>query len=164
VALKLLYPHAADRDFGRRLRLERRALAQLDHPNIAHLLDWGTTADGAPFLAMEYVDGLPVDEYCREEKCDITARLHLFLQICDAAEHAHCNLIVHRDLKPANIFVKHDGTVKLLDFGIAKLLSADDTMHVTAAPRLTPAYASPEQVRGDAITTATDVYSLGAVL
>jgi tetratricopeptide (TPR) repeat protein len=164
VALKLLYAYAADRDFGRRLLLERRALAQLDHPNIAHLLDWGQSAEGAPFLAMEYVDGLPVDEYCRERQCDIPGRLRLFLQICDAVEHAHRNLVVHRDIKPANVFVKEDGTVKLLDFGIAKLLSADDAVTVTAASRLTPAYASPEQVRGGAITTASDVYSLGVLL
>ncbi len=164
VALKLLYSYAADRDFGHRLQLERRALAQLDHPNIAHLLDWGKTAEGAPFLAMEYVDGLPVDEYCRGLKCDIMARLHLYLQICDAVQHAHRNLIVHRDIKPANIFVNKDGMVKLLDFGIAKLLRTGGGVTVTAAPRLTPAYASPEQVRGDAITIATDVYSLGIVL
>lgn len=164
VALKLLYPYDADRGFGRRLRLERRALAQLDHPNIAHLLDWGNTADGAPFLAMEYVDGLRVDQYCRDRRRDIPSRLRIFLQICDAVEHAHRNLIVHRDIKPANIFVNQDGTVKLLDFGIAKLLQADDAATVTTAPRLTPAYASPEQVRGNPITTATDVYSLGVVL
>ncbi len=163
VPLKLLYPSSAGRDFAGRLRLERRALAQLDHPNIAHLLDWGQAEDGAPFLAMEYVDGAPVDEYCRMRDCDITGRLHLFLQICDAVEHAHRHLIVHRDIKPANVFVNRDGMVKLLDFGIAKLL-ADDAATVTAGPRLTPAYASPEQVRGEAMTTATDVYSLGVLL
>ncbi len=164
VALKLLDRYAADREFGRRLQSERRALAQLDHPNIAHLLDWGKTAAGSPFLVMEYVDGLPVDEYCRKQQTNITGRLHLFLQICDSVEHAHRNLIVHRDLKPTNIFVNRDGTVKLLDFGIAKLLGANDAATVTAASRLTPAYASPEQVRGHAITTATDVFSLGVVL
>ena len=164
VALKLLDRYAADREFGRRLQSERRALAQLDHPNIAHLLDWGKTAAGAPFLVMEYVDGLPVDEYCRKQQTNITARLHLFLQICDAVEHAHRNLIVHRDLKPTNIFVNRGGTVKLLDFGIAKLLGENEAATVTVAPRLTPAYASPEQIRGNSITTATDVFSLGVVL
>ncbi len=164
VALKLLDCYAADREFGRRVQAERHALAQLNHSNIAHLLDWGKTAAGAPFLVMEYVDGLPVDEYCRKQQTNIPGRLHLFLQICDAVEHAHHNLIVHRDLKPTNIFVNQDGAVKLLDFGIAKLLGASDAAIVTAASRLTPAYASPEQVRGHAITTATDVFSLGVVL
>jgi len=163
VALKLLNAHAADRDFGRRVRLERRALAQLDHPNIAHLTDWGESAAG-PFLAMEYVDGAPIDQDCRERNRDTRARLRLFLQVCDAVEHAHRNLIVHRDLKPGNILVKHDGTVKLLDFGIAKLLNAEDGATATVSPRLTPAYASPEQVRGEGISTATDVYSLGVIL
>jgi tetratricopeptide (TPR) repeat protein len=163
VALKLLYTYAADRDFESRLRLERRALAQLDHPNIAHLLDWGS-GENHPFLVTEYVDGLPIDEYCREQKCDLRSRLGLFLQICDAVEHAHHHLIVHRDLKPANILVKQDGTVKLLDFGIAKLLRGDGAVTITAALRMTPAYASPEQVRGDAITTASDIYSLAIVL
>jgi tetratricopeptide (TPR) repeat protein len=164
VALKLLYTYAPDRDFESRLRLERRALAQLNHPNIAHLLDWGRGAENRPFLVTEYVDGLPVDEYCREQQCDLPRRLELFLQICDAVEHAHHHLIVHRDLKPANILVKQDGTVKLLDFGIAKLLRGDESITVTAAQRMTPAYASPEQVRGEAITTSSDIYSLGVVL
>jgi tetratricopeptide (TPR) repeat protein len=164
VALKLLYTYAPDRDFESRLRLERRALAELNHPNIAHLLDWGSGAENRPFLVTEFVDGLPVDEYCRERLPSLRRRLGLFLQICDAVEHAHHHLVVHRDLKPANILVKQDGTVKLLDFGIAKLLRGDGAITVTAAPRMTPAYASPEQVRGEAITTASDIYSLAVVL
>jgi eukaryotic-like serine/threonine-protein kinase len=146
------------------IQRELRALARLDHPHIVRLLNWGTVPGGLLYLAIEYVDGQTITQYCAEKRLGLADRLALFQQVCEAVEHAHKNLVVHRDLKPANIFVKHDGTVKLLDFGIAKLLSADDTLTVTAAPHLTPAYASPEQVRGDAIATATDVYSLGAVL
>jgi tetratricopeptide (TPR) repeat protein len=146
---------------------ERQILANLDHPYIARLLDAGTTPDGRPFFAMDYVEGLPVDVFCRQHGFDIKARCRLFLKICDAVSYAHRNLVVHRDLKPANIFILGDGTPKLLDFGVAKLLSAEaeaDLTRTTIPRPFTPEYASPEQARGHAVTTATDIYSLGAVL
>ncbi len=148
---------------------ERGILARLTHPNIARLLDGGVAEDGRPFLAMEYVDGTPITEYCDEHGLDVDARLRLFLDACAAVAYAHRNLVVHRDLKPSNILVARDGRVKLLDFGIAKLLEPDTEMGgptptVTGFQMLTPEYAAPEQVRGEPVTTATDVYGLGAVL
>ena len=152
-----------------RFLVERQILARLRHPNIANLLDGGITPDGRPYLVMEYVDGRPMDEYCREEGLDLNARLELMRTVCAAVQHAHNNLVVHRDLKPSNILVTGDGTVKLMDFGIAKLL--EDDGEVGAAPRtmpgiqvLTPGYAAPEQITGDPVTTATDVFGLGLVL
>jgi serine/threonine protein kinase len=149
-----------------RFRHERQILANLDHPYIARLIDGGTTADGRPFFAMEYIEGRPVDAFCAEHALDTDARCRLFLRICEAISHAHRNLVVHRDLKPGNIFVTSDGTPKLLDFGVAKLLGGDgrwgETLPTMQRP-FTPEYASPEQVRGLPITTATDVYSLGVV-
>jgi non-specific serine/threonine protein kinase/serine/threonine-protein kinase len=152
-----------------RFRVERQILAALDHPNIARLLDGGRTEEGFPYLVMELVDGVPIDAYCDANKYSIDERLRLFRTVCGAVEFAHENLVVHRDLKPANILVTREGTPKLLDFGIAKLLSPES---FPSAPEqtigfmrmLTPEYASPEQMRGDNITTATDVYSLGVVL
>jgi hypothetical protein len=146
-----------------RFQQERRILALLSHPNIAHILDGGQTPSGLPYLLMEYVPGQPIDQFCDEQKLDLRRRLELFLKVCDAVEHAHRNLVVHRDLKPSNILVTENGVPKLLDFGIAKFV---DPAHVEVASTrlLTPEYASPEQVRGDPITTATDVYSSGAVL
>ena len=151
-----------------RFRHERQILAGLEHPNIARLLDGGTTPDGRPYFVMEYILGQPIDVYCRERLLDVSAKLRLFLQVCEAVSYAHQSLIVHRDLKPGNILVTADGVPKLLDFGVAKLLSpgADPGFTATALPSgpLTPEYASPEQVRGLPVTTASDVYALGVVL
>ncbi len=152
-----------------RFRSERQILATLEHPNIAKLLDGGTTDDGRPYLVMELIDGLPIDTYAATKRLTVRNRLRLVIKVCRAVQFAHQNLVVHRDLKPANILITSDGEPKLLDFGIAKLLSPDDfpqTVQATGPGFLpmTPAYASPEQVRGDAITTATDVYAFGVLL
>jgi non-specific serine/threonine protein kinase/serine/threonine-protein kinase len=153
------------RDTGRFLA-ERQILASLEHPNICRLLDGGELESGRPFLVMELVEGLPIDRYCDERRLSVTARLALFRQVCAGAQHAHQHLVVHRDLKPGNILVTADGTPKLLDFGIAKLLQPELDARVTATgvTPMTPAFASPEQVRQEPITTASDVFSLGAVL
>ncbi|HEX8422339.1 MAG TPA: protein kinase, partial [Pyrinomonadaceae bacterium] len=148
---------------------ERRALAALDHPNIARLLDGGATDDGLPYIIMEHVEGRDIDRYCDEHRLSIEARLRLFLDVCAGVSHAHQSLIVHRDIKPSNILVTTDGTPKLLDFGIAKILNpslADAPFEhtATALRMLTPDYASPEQVRGERVTTVSDVYSLGVLL
>ncbi|MBI3932801.1 MAG: serine/threonine protein kinase [Acidobacteria bacterium] len=150
----------------RHFRRERQILAGLEHAHIAHLLDGGTTEDGLPYFVMEYVEGQPIDRYCDGHGLTVTDVLVLFQQACDAVQHAHRNLVVHRDLKPSNILVTADGLVKLLDFGIAKLLNPELSGEAPTATGLamTPEYASPEQVRGEPITTATDVYSLGVVL
>src|SRR5262249_17371421 len=141
-------------------------LANLDHPNIARLIDGGLTASGIPYFVMEYVEGAPVTHYCRDRNLKVAARLQLFAGVCDAVQYAHQNLVVHRDLKPSNILLTDDGLPKLLDFGIAKLLAADpaDAPTQTVMHLFTPCYAAPEQISGGAITTATDVYSLGVVL
>lgn len=146
-----------------RFRHERQILAGLEHPNIARLLDGGTTEDGIPYLVMELVNGTPIDEYCRTHRLDVSSRLKLFLQVCAAVQYAHQRLVIHRDIKPGNILVTEEGVPKLLDFGIAKILDPDASSEATLSP-LTPQYASPEQIRGEPITTATDVYSLGVVL
>lgn len=157
-----------DQDRIRRFRAERQILATLDHPNIARLLDGGATTDGLPYLVMEHVEGTPIDEYCRASQLGVPERLRLFATVCDAVIHAHRHLIIHRDIKPTNILVTADGTPKLLDFGIAKLLDTDDpdlAMDTMTGMRvLTPDYAAPEQVRGQPVTTATDVYALGVLL
>lgn len=147
-----------------RFRQERQILANLEHPNIARLLDGGETQTGLPYLVLEYVDGVPVTEYCDQRGLGRRQRIELFLSICAAVDAAHQQLIVHRDLKPANILVTGDGTPKLLDFGIAKLLDAESSRTVTGVQAMTPQYASPEQVRGRAIGTTSDVYSLGVIL
>ena len=167
VALKLI--REVDADLQARVVAERQILASLEHPNIGRLLDGGVTPDGRPFLVMEYVDGLPIDLYCDRMRLSIRERLTLFLTVLRAVEHAHRNLVVHRDLKPSNILVTPSGEVKLLDFGIAKILNPNLGGPSTPPTRdrdraLTPEYASPEQVRGEAITTAADLYSLGVVL
>jgi serine/threonine-protein kinase len=168
VAVKLIKRGLDTDEIISRFRNERQILANLEHPNIARLLDGGATDDGLPFLVMEYVEGLPLTEFCEEKNLDLETRLKLFLEVCAAVQHAHRNLIVHRDLKPSNILVSEDKTPKLLDFGIAKLLTptADFATGRTATNFnvMTPEYASPEQVRGETVTTATDVYSLGVVL
>jgi serine/threonine-protein kinase len=149
-----------------RFRQERQILARLEHPCIARLIDGGLDADGVPYLAMEYVEGVPITDYARDRGLDVAARLRLFLRVCEAVQYAHQNLIVHRDLKPSNIFVATDGAPKLLDFGIAKVLTTTEPGDATqtVARLLTPDYAAPEQFTGGAITTATDVYALGVVL
>ncbi len=150
-----------------RFRSERQILANLDHPNIARLLDGGITEDGLPYLVMEYVNGVRVDDYCRVNKLGTKQRLELFYTVCTAVEYAHKNLVVHRDIKPANILVTAEGFPKLLDFGIAKLLDPEGgnlAPTLTSERMMTPDYASPEQVRGDQVTTSTDVYALGVLL
>jgi len=168
VALKLIRdgrratPHSQ-----KRFLFERRILARLQHPNIARLLDAGVTEEGLPFFAMEYVEGTSITAYCQTRRLTIDERLALFLQVCKAVQYAHHNLIIHRDLKPSNVLVSNDGTVSLLDFGIAKLLEEDDEGDVlthTGVRLMTPEYASPEQVRGEPVTMASDVYGLGVLL
>jgi len=168
VAIKLMHP-AMGFSQGLLLRFsaERQILANLNHANIARLLDGGMTSDGIPYLAMEYIEGVPIDQYCYQNKLSVPARLKLFHTVCDAVAYAHKNLVVHRDIKPGNILVTSEGVPKLLDFGIAKLLDAEGsgTLRTRTSERLmTLEYASPEQIRGDAITTATDVYALGVLL
>jgi len=165
VALKVVRASDSE-EVLRYFRRERQILAGLEHPNIARLLDGGTTDDGLPYFVMEHVEGVPIDRYCDEHKLPVPERLRLFEAVCSAVQHAHRSLVVHRDLKPSNILVTSEGIPKLLDFGIAKLLNpgvagglSQDTVLA-----MTPEYASPEQVRGRAITTATDVYSLGVIL
>ena len=156
---------------ARRMARERQALAQLDHPHIARLLDGGTTPDAAPYLVMEFIDGEAIDKYCEHEQLDLRERVALVRGVCAAVQSAHQRLLIHRDIKPSNILVTRDGTPKLLDFGIARLLEASteggsqpqDVTHATAL-LFTPRYASPEQVRGQAVTVATDVYGLGLLL
>ena len=149
-----------------RFSAERQILANLNHPNIARLLDAGITGEGTPYLVMEYIDGHHIDDFCRRNKLGPTEILKLFLSACSAVEYAHKNLIIHRDIKPANIIVDPSGTPKLLDFGIAKLLDAEGGNALTRVTEriMTPEYASPEQARGDQVTTATDVYALGVLL
>ena len=138
--------------------------AKLTHPNIAAILDTGTTDDGIPYIVMEYVEGQPIDWFCREQHLGLTARLKLFNKTCEAVGHAHQNLIVHRDIKPSNILVSRDGVPKLLDFGISKPLDSEDGRDTTLINAMTPEYASPEQINGAKVTTATDIYSLGVIL
>jgi eukaryotic-like serine/threonine-protein kinase len=169
VALKMIKPGRETGVVLRRFRYEREILAGLDHPHIAALYDGGVTDDGHPYFAMEFVEGEPIDRYCAQRGLNLGQRLALFESVCAAVQHAHRNLVVHRDLKPGNILVTTDGTVKLLDFGIAKLLrdgTGDEHTGVTETGfhAMTADYASPEQVRGAPITTASDVYSLGVVL
>ncbi len=167
VAVKVMKAGPQATGLLNRFRNERQILAQLDHPNIARLIDGGTTAAGQLYYVMEYVEGVPLTAYCREHRLSIRARLDLFSTICTAVSYAHRNLIIHRDLKPANILVTADGTPKLLDFGLAKVfhdVPEAEQLTVSLAPMMTPGYASPEQVRGRHLTTATDVYSLGVVL
>jgi serine/threonine protein kinase/Tfp pilus assembly protein PilF len=169
VAIKLVSGGVVSRQVQTRLRTERQILATLDHPNIARLLDGGTTAEGIPYLVLEYVEGEPIDTYCDTHRLSIGARLQLFRVVCSAVQSAHRNLIVHRDLKPSNILVTADGTPKLLDFGIAKLLDVRQTSHTIAMTQadvriMTPDHASPEQIRGELVTTASDVYVLGVLL
>jgi tetratricopeptide (TPR) repeat protein/predicted Ser/Thr protein kinase len=164
VALKVARLGLAGDEAVRRFLAERRILAGLEHPHIARLLDGGVTAEGLPFFAMEYVEGVPIGDYCDSRDLSLSRRIELFLGVCAAVDHAHRRLVVHRDLKPSNILVTASGDVKLLDFGIAKLLGDDDEGTRTLERHLTPAYAAPEQIRGKRVTTATDVWALGVVL
>src|SRR5688572_23319250 len=167
VALKLLRPGLADPNLRLRFTRERQILARLAHPHIARLLDAGVSADHQPYLALDYIEGEPITDYCRNRKLSLDSRLHLFTQICAAVSHAHANLIVHRDLKPSNILVSPAGEVRLLDFGIAKLLDMEQASpeHTRTGVRaFTLHYAAPEQIRGEPVSTMTDVYSLGVVL
>jgi serine/threonine-protein kinase len=169
VAVKMLRPGVESDLALRRFHYERHVLAQLDHPGIAALLDAGQSATGEPFLVMEYVDGVPITEWCRHKRRTLRQRVVLFLQVCEAVQHAHRMLVVHRDLKPGNILVTGDGTVKLLDFGIARLLRegegvADLPATQGGARVHTPEYAAPEQVRGLSVGPAADIYALGGIL
>lgn len=164
VALKIMAGHLAGPEFLRKFETERQFLASLNHHNIIRLLDGGVSSDGDPYLIAEYVEGQTIDRHCDDRKLDVAARIRIFLQVCDAVEYAHRNLIVHRDLKPGNILVNGEGTVKLLDFGTASLMAGQADPTVTRVRACTPRYASPEQLRGEHLTTATDIYSLGVVL
>jgi eukaryotic-like serine/threonine-protein kinase len=168
-AVKLLNLSLLNRAGTDRFKREGSALARLTHPNIARLIDAGVTGEGQPHLVLEYVEGEPIDRWCEARALDVDARVRLFLQVVDAVAHAHSKLILHRDLKPPNILVTPEGQVKLLDFGIAKLLD-DEHPHTSSAltkfpgHAFTPEYAAPEQVQGAEVTTATDVYALGVLL
>jgi serine/threonine protein kinase len=166
VAIKTIWRGADSDVLLQRFRSERQILASLQHPNIAGLIDGGATAEGTPWLAMEYVDGVAIDAYCDQHQLSIAQRLDLFRQVCAAVQYAHSRLVIHRDLKPTNVLVTNDGTVKLLDFGVSKLLgnTEDGTLTSAGLSPFTAAYAAPEQAEGTSISTATDVYALGALL
>ena len=166
VAIKLIKRGFDTDDIVRRFRHERQILAALDHPHITRLLDGGATDDGLPYLVMDFVEGRPLVKYCREEQLSLTERLRLFLHVCSAVTYAHQNLVIHRDIKPSNIIVTADGLPKLLDFGIAKLITPEstETLGRSGAQMMTPEYASPEQVLGLPVSTAADIYSLGVLL
>ena len=168
VAIKVLKRGTDTEEVLRRFRAEREIVARLDHPNIARLLDAGTTDDDLPYFVMDYVKGKPLTEYANEHQLSIAERLKLFRVVCGAVSYAHQNLVIHRDLKPGNILVTERGEVRLLDFGIAKLVqpTGAEQRDVTLADLrlLTPEYASPEQVKGEPVTTVSDVYSLGVLL
>jgi non-specific serine/threonine protein kinase/serine/threonine-protein kinase len=166
VALKIIKRGMDTDAIVRRFRTERQILADFKHPNIARLLDGGTTSDGLPYLVMEYVQGQPITTYCDERRLGIDERLALFRTICAAVAYAHQHLVVHRDIKPSNVLVSSDGEPKLLDFGLAKILGSGADAHETETVHrwMTPAFASPEQLRGDRVTTVSDVYSLGVLL
>ncbi|MEM7349410.1 MAG: serine/threonine-protein kinase [Acidobacteriota bacterium] len=164
VAVKVL-TRAPSPQAHQRFRQERQILAQLEHPNIARLIGGGSTRGGLPYLMIEWVDGLPITTWCDRHRASIEQRLELHCEVCSAVQYAHRNLIVHRDLKPSNILVTAEGRIKLLDFGIAKLLAGDPAVDTRTETRwMTPAYASPEQILGRSITTSTDIYSLGVIL
>ena len=168
VAIKLIHPGMDTEWVVRRFRTERRILAGLDHPHIARLYDGGTTDEGVPYFVMEYIEGVPIDRYCDDQRLSTTKRLELFRQVCSAVSFAHQSLVIHRDIKPSNVLVAADGTAKLLDFGIATILQDRETgaaLHTATVQQLmTPEYASPEQVEGRGATTLSDVYALGVML
>jgi len=169
VALKIIKPGMSSDEIIKRFQFERQILARLQHPNIARLYDGGLTDENLPYFTMEYVEGETIDEYCDKNNLSVSERLKLFIKVCGAIQYAHQNLVIHRDLKPWNIIIKKDGTVKLLDFGIAKVFTEDDLPEQAALTRtglhvMTPEYASPEQIKGEPVTTSTDIYSLGLIL
>ncbi len=169
VAIKILKQGVTSEYLLKRFQVERQTLANLQHPNIARLLDGGRTDEGLPYLVMEFIDGIPITEFCNQKKLDIKKRLELFHKICTAVQYAHRNLVIHRDIKPGNILVNEEGNPKLLDFGIAKLIDEDlnepaEGLTRTGMWHLTPEYSSPEQINGEKITTASDIYSLGVLL
>jgi serine/threonine protein kinase len=167
VAIKILRDAWVSPARRERFNAEQRTLAQLNHPSIARLYDADTSPDGTPFFVMEYVEGVPLTEFCKTQKCSIPERLRLFRAVCEAVLYAHQHAVIHRDLKPSNILVKTDGGIRLLDFGIAKHVEnlgelVDQT--ITGLRLMTPAYAAPEQIRGEQVGIQSDVYSLGVVL
>ena len=169
VAIKILKQGLTSEYLVKRFQNERQTLANLQHPNIAKLFDGGKTDEGLPYLVMEYIDGIPITDYCNEHKLNLEERLNLFITVCNAVQYAHQNLVVHRDIKPGNILVNKEGRPKLLDFGVAKLLdtesdSINDGLTKTGMWHLTPDFASPEQIKGERITTSSDIYSLGILL
>ena len=167
VALKRIRAGLESSAIAERFLRERQILARLEHPGIAHLLDGGSTDDGDPYFVLEHVEGVPITVWCEQRSAPLEARIRLMIEVADAVDAAHRQLVVHRDLKPTNILVTASGRVKLLDFGIAKLLVAeafDERQTQVGGQPLTPAYAAPEQILGEAVTTATDVYSMGALL
>src|SRR5262250_340283 len=167
VAVKMVRPDMDTEFILARFRRERQVLGRLDHPNIGRLLDGGTATDGTPYFVMEYIDGDWITRHCKSKTLSVEQRVRLFLHICSAVHYAHLHFVVHRDLKPGNILVDSKGEPKLLDFGICKLLyraAEDDGTKTIGTALLTPQYACPEQVRGEPVTIASDVYSLGAVL
>lgn len=169
VAIKILKHGITSEYLLKRFQIERQTLANLQHQNIARLLDGGRTIDGLPYLVMEFIDGIPITEFCHQKKLSLEEKLKLFREVCTAVQYAHQNLIVHRDLKPGNILVTKNGIPKLLDFGIAKLIDEElvdnnEDLTRTGVWHLTPEYASPEQIKGEKITTASDIYSLGVLL
>jgi len=169
VAIKVLRQGYGTRSLLKRFKVETQILASLDHPNIARLLDAGSSGEGQPYLVMEHIQGQPIDDYCKQHKLGLRARLDLFRTLCGAVQYVHQHLMVHGDLKCSNVLVSENGTVKLLDFGIARLLNPVPAPNpgdpkLTGFLAMTPEYASPEQIRGGPITTASDVYSLGVVL
>ncbi|MEO8012026.1 MAG: serine/threonine-protein kinase, partial [Dokdonella sp.] len=164
-ALKLMRVSSDPAGLRRRFLRERQILASLDHPHIARLLDGGVSPAGEPYFALEFIDGEPLTGYVAANSTELAERLRLFLEVCSAVQFAHRQLVVHCDIKPSNVIVNRDGVAKLLDFGIARLLGSESqTVAETQTLSLTPAYAAPEQLRGEAITTAADVYALGALL
>ena len=170
VAVKLLNVSLIGRAGEERFRREGSILARLTHPNIARLTDAGVSTSGQPYIVLEYVDGERIDQYCDARRLGVEQRLRLFLDVCAAVARAHANLVVHRDIKPSNVLVAKDGQVKLLDFGIAKLIEEETgSGEASALTReggraLTPEFAAPEQLTGGAVTTATDVHALGTLL
>ena len=169
VAIKVIHRQCLNSETLKRFKSERQILANLNHPNIAHLIDGGTTDSGLPYLVMEYIEGKNLIDYCKQKQIGFKARIQLFMQVCEAVNYAHQNLIVHRDIKPANILVTREGQIKLLDFGVAKILNPDEYSKSVAETQiemriLTLENAAPEQVLGEKVTTRTDVYALGTLL